>query len=114
MNWQELEGRWNQITGQVKSNWGKLTDSDIAIVAGKREQLIGKLQERYGVLKNDAETQVDEWLGKVGTPVSKPITNQTQANALKAQKAGPSRAPQAGSPADPAADPHHHNPEETR
>jgi uncharacterized protein YjbJ (UPF0337 family) len=67
MNWKEIEGRWNQITGQVKSKWGKLTDDDLAVVAGKRDQLIGKVQERYGIMKDDAEKQVDEWLQKFDT-----------------------------------------------
>ena len=68
MNWKEIEGRWHQITGQAKSKWGKLTDDDLTVVAGKRDQLIGKLQERYGVLKDDAEKQVDEWIGKLKPP----------------------------------------------
>jgi uncharacterized protein YjbJ (UPF0337 family) len=64
MNWKEFEGRWNQITGQVRSQWGKLTDDDLTLVAGKRDQLIGKVQERYGILKDEAEKQVDEWINK--------------------------------------------------
>ncbi len=62
MNWDQIAGQWHQIAGQVKSKWAKLTDDDLKNVAGKKEQLIGNIQERYGVLKEEAEKQVDEWL----------------------------------------------------
>jgi uncharacterized protein YjbJ (UPF0337 family) len=65
MNWNQLEGRWEQFAGQVKSQWGKLTDDDLKNIAGKRQQLVGKLQERYGVLKEDLEKQVNDWLGTI-------------------------------------------------
>jgi uncharacterized protein YjbJ (UPF0337 family) len=65
MNWSQLEGRWEQFAGQVKSQWGKLTDDDLKNIAGKRQQLVGKLQERYGVLKEDLEKQVNDWLGTI-------------------------------------------------
>jgi uncharacterized protein YjbJ (UPF0337 family) len=65
MNWTQIEGRWDQLAGQVKSQWGKLTDDDLKNIAGKRQQLVGKLQERYGILKEDIEKQVNEWLGGV-------------------------------------------------
>jgi len=65
MNWNQIEGRWDQLAGQVKSQWGKLTDDDLKNIAGKRQQLVGKLQERYGILKDDIEKQVNHWLGTV-------------------------------------------------
>lgn len=65
MNWMQMEGQWHQLTGQVKSTWGKLTDDDVKDISGKKDQLIGKLQERYGVLKAEAEKQVNEWLGNI-------------------------------------------------
>jgi uncharacterized protein YjbJ (UPF0337 family) len=65
MNWDQLEGQWHQVTGAAKSKWGKLTDDDVKNVAGKKDVLIGKLQERYGILKDEAEKQADEWLAKV-------------------------------------------------
>ena len=65
MNWEQIEGQWQQIKGQVKSTWGKLTDDDLKNVAGKKDVLIGKVQARYGVLKDEAEKQVDAWLAKV-------------------------------------------------
>ncbi len=65
MNWTQVEGQWLQVTGQIKSKWGKLTDDDLKVVAGKKDLLIGKLEERYGVIKDDAEKQIDEWLTKL-------------------------------------------------
>jgi uncharacterized protein YjbJ (UPF0337 family) len=65
MNWDQLEGQWGQVKAQVKSKWGKLTDDDMKMLAGKKDALVGKLQERYGILKEEAEKQIDEWLSKL-------------------------------------------------
>jgi uncharacterized protein YjbJ (UPF0337 family) len=65
MNWDRIKGQWRQWTGRLKSSWGKATDDDATNMVGKRQVLIGKLQERYGVLKDDAEKQVDGALAKV-------------------------------------------------
>ena len=64
MNWDRIQGNWKQVTGQAKEQWGKLTDDDINVVDGRREQLAGKIQERYGVAKDEAEKQVAEWQRK--------------------------------------------------
>ncbi len=69
MNWDQIAGQWHQTAGQVKSKWAKLTDDDLMDVAGKKEQLIGKIQERYGVLTEEAEAQVDDWVAMF-TPTS--------------------------------------------
>jgi uncharacterized protein YjbJ (UPF0337 family) len=61
MNWDKIEGNWKQVTGRAKAQWGKLTDDDLQIVAGRREQLAGKIQERYGVAKEEAEEQLAAW-----------------------------------------------------
>jgi uncharacterized protein YjbJ (UPF0337 family) len=61
MNWDRIEGNWKQITGKAKVQWGKLTDDDFDVIAGKREQLSGKIQERYGVAKDEAEQQISAW-----------------------------------------------------
>jgi uncharacterized protein YjbJ (UPF0337 family) len=61
MNWDRIEGNWKQVTGKAKVQWGKLTDSDFEVVAGRREQLAGKIQERYGVAKEEAERQLTAW-----------------------------------------------------
>jgi uncharacterized protein YjbJ (UPF0337 family) len=61
MNWEETKGRWNQMKGAVKKQWGKLTDDDLAVIAGQRDQLVGKIQERYGIAKEEADQQVKTW-----------------------------------------------------
>ncbi len=59
MNWDQVEGKWKQLKGNVRSKWGKLTDDDIDAIAGKRDMLLGKLQERYGYAKDQASRDVD-------------------------------------------------------
>ena len=61
MNWDRIEGNWKLVSGKAKEKWGKLTDDDIEVVAGRRDQLAGKIQERYGVAKEEAEKQLAEW-----------------------------------------------------
>lgn len=61
MNWDRIQGDWKQLTGRAKEQWGQLTDDDLTVVAGRREQLAGKIQERYGVAKEEAEKQVAAW-----------------------------------------------------
>ena len=61
MNKDILEGKWKQLKGVVRTQWGKLTDDDVDIVAGNYEQLVGKIQERYGVNKEEARKMVDDW-----------------------------------------------------
>ena len=62
MNWDRVEGQWKQMKGSVKEKWGKLTDDDLNQIAGKRDQFIGKLQERYGIARDEAERRANEWL----------------------------------------------------
>lgn len=59
MNWDQIEGNWKQMTGKVKEKWGKLTDDDLTVIAGKRDQLAGIIQERYGYAKDQAEQELD-------------------------------------------------------
>jgi uncharacterized protein YjbJ (UPF0337 family) len=61
MNWDRVEGNWKQFKGQVKEQWGKLTDDDFDQIAGKRDQLAGKIQERYGIAKDEADRQITDW-----------------------------------------------------
>jgi uncharacterized protein YjbJ (UPF0337 family) len=73
MNWDQIKGNWKQVTGNVKQQWGKLTDSDLTLVAGHRDQLAGKIQERYGIAKEEAEKQLSSWQDKVsGSWFAKP------------------------------------------
>jgi len=61
MNWDQVGGKWNQVKGSVKEKWGKLTDDDLKVIDGKRDRLVGKIQERYGITKENAEDQVAIW-----------------------------------------------------
>jgi uncharacterized protein YjbJ (UPF0337 family) len=61
MNNDQLKGKWKQMKGSVKERWGKLTDDDLDVIDGQNEQLIGKIQERYGIAREAAQKQVDEW-----------------------------------------------------
>jgi uncharacterized protein YjbJ (UPF0337 family) len=62
MNWDQVEGKWKEVKGQVKEKWGKLTDDDIDVIDGKRQQLVGKIQHHYGLAKDTAERQADEFV----------------------------------------------------
>ena len=62
MDWNRVEGNWKQLKGKAKQQWGKLTDDDLAAAAGRREELAGKVQERYGLAKDAAQKQVDDWI----------------------------------------------------
>lgn len=59
MNWDQAAGNWKQWTGKVKEKWGKLTDDDLTTIAGKREQLAGLLQAKYGYAKEKVEQDLD-------------------------------------------------------
>ncbi len=61
MNWDQIEGNWKQFTGQIKQKWAKLTDDDLQLINGKRIELLGKIQERHGITKQQAETQLDSF-----------------------------------------------------
>ena len=62
MNWEQVEGKWDQFKGTVKEKWGKLTDDDLTMVRGRRDNLVGRLKERYGLEKEAAENEVDAWV----------------------------------------------------
>lgn len=61
MNWDIIEGKWKQVKGDVRGKWGKLTDDDLEVIAGKRDKLVGVIQERYGQSRDQAEEEVDNW-----------------------------------------------------
>lgn len=65
MNREQIEGLWNQLKGEVRANWGELTDDDVERVGGNMDQLVGVIQERYGIRKEEAERQVDDWRPRV-------------------------------------------------
>ena len=62
--WEKLKGSWNQTKGAVKEQWGKLTDDDLLEIEGRRDQLVGKIQTRYGISREQAEAQVSTWENK--------------------------------------------------
>ena len=61
MDWNRIEENWKQVKGQVKEKWGKLTDDELDKMNGRRDQLEGKIQERYGMAKDQAKKDVDNW-----------------------------------------------------
>jgi uncharacterized protein YjbJ (UPF0337 family) len=61
MNWDTIKGNWNQLKGKAREEWGKFTDDDLEYIAGKRDQLVGKLQERYGYAREVAESHADDF-----------------------------------------------------
>jgi uncharacterized protein YjbJ (UPF0337 family) len=64
MNWDQIEGRWKEMTGNVQQRWGKLTYDDLTQVNGNRRELAGKIQHSYGVTKEEAEKQIDDWMAE--------------------------------------------------
>ncbi len=61
MNWDQVEGKWKEYSGKARERWGRLSDDDLQKVAGKRDQLVGKIQQSYGIGKEEAEKQVAEF-----------------------------------------------------
>jgi uncharacterized protein YjbJ (UPF0337 family) len=70
MNADQFEGKWKQLKGAVKQRWAKLTDDDVAMLSGKKDELIGRLQERYGITREQAEREADEWAQAATTGTS--------------------------------------------
>lgn len=84
MNWDAIEGNWNQVKSKVTRQWDKLTDDQLDIVSGKRERLVGKIQECYGIARDEAERQVSAWEAQYGNIFDKPA-RRTRKNADTAQ-----------------------------
>jgi uncharacterized protein YjbJ (UPF0337 family) len=66
MNWEQVQGQWKQLKGKLKMKWGRLTDDDLDVIAGQKDILVGKIQERYGLKKEEALRQVEEWNSTLG------------------------------------------------
>ncbi|HTZ75737.1 MAG TPA: CsbD family protein [Candidatus Aquilonibacter sp.] len=62
MNWDQLQGQWKQAKGKIREKWGKLTDDDLEVIAGNRDQLVGRIQERYGITREVAQEQADAFV----------------------------------------------------
>lgn len=65
MNWDQVEGQWKDVKGQLRAKWGKLTDDDLEEARGNRDQIIGRLQERYGDAKEDFREALDRLIDKL-------------------------------------------------
>jgi uncharacterized protein YjbJ (UPF0337 family) len=61
MNWDQIKGNWKQVKGVVRERWGKLTDDDVDVIAGKRDILLGKIQEKHGLAREEAEKELKAW-----------------------------------------------------
>ncbi len=62
MNWDIAKGKWKELQGQARTKWGKLTDDDLQQAAGDRDRFVGRIQQRYGIEKDKAEREVDDWM----------------------------------------------------
>jgi len=61
MNWDHIEGKWTRFTGSAQERWGKITAVDILTTNGRKDNLVGRIQERFGIARAEAERQADEW-----------------------------------------------------
>src|ERR1700722_12459428 len=68
MNWDQIQGKWKQMKGSVRQQWGSLTDNDLEMIAGNRDKLVGKLQERYGFVKEEAQKRADDFIKNLNEP----------------------------------------------
>jgi len=66
MNWDQVEGKWKEFSGKVQTQWGKLTADDLTAINGRREELEGKIQQRYGLAKDQARKEIDDWFTSQG------------------------------------------------
>ncbi len=65
MNWDQVEGKWDQVRGNLRTKWGKLTDDDLEKSGGRKDRILGKLRERYGDTKEDLEAKLDALISKL-------------------------------------------------
>ncbi len=79
MNWDQVEGKWKQYQGRFKEKWGKLTDDDLQRVSGRRDQLVGLIQERYGIAKEEASKQLDAYLTTLSADSEAAATSRQRA-----------------------------------
>ena len=66
MDWNRVQGNWKQVAGKVKAKWGKLTADDLMAINGRREELEGKIQQRYGLAKDQVRKEIDDWFTSQG------------------------------------------------
>lgn len=78
MDWNRIAGLWTEYQGIAMANWGRLTENDMTAISGSRDLLIGKLQTRYGLTKDQAERQVDDWVATLAVTAAKPLTDAAE------------------------------------
>jgi uncharacterized protein YjbJ (UPF0337 family) len=71
MDWSQVESKWEQLKGDVKSTWGKLTNDDLTFVRGQKDKLVGKIKERYGILEEQARGEVDAWVARASARIDR-------------------------------------------
>lgn len=71
MNTDQFEGQWKQLKGKVKQRWAKFTDDDLTALSGKKDELVGKIQQRYGITREQAEKEADEWASASASDVNR-------------------------------------------
>jgi len=84
MNWEQIQGQWKQLKGKLKMKWGRLTDDDLDVIAGQKDILVGKIQERYGLKKEEALRQVEEWNSTLGKESAGETAAEKNRNVRKA------------------------------
>jgi uncharacterized protein YjbJ (UPF0337 family) len=80
MNWDQISGKWSQVKGDIRQKWGKLTDDDLEVIAGSKDKLVGRIQERYGIQKEEAQRQLDNWVTTVGSSSTEKPTQEQRAH----------------------------------
>ncbi len=73
MNWDRIEGNWKTLKGKIRQQWGKLSDDDLERIAGKRDELSGRLQKAYGIGKDEADRQINEFSSRFEEETRKPM-----------------------------------------
>lgn len=88
MNSDQLEGKWKQVKGEVREKWGQLTDDDLHVIAGRRDQLIGRIQERYGIAKEEATREVDAFMRNLNAESARQSSLDEREERAKTRGAG--------------------------
>jgi len=95
VNWDEISGGWSQVKGKVREQWGELTDSDLDRIGGRKDQLVGLLQQKYGHLRAAAEHELDEWAAALKPDAPAPTASTTAPAATQPTPASEAPAPSA-------------------
>lgn len=91
MNWDQVKGNWKEFRGKVQERWGKITNDDLDVIDGRREQLAGRIQQIYGKTKEEAEREIDRFTSDCGCDKDKPVNTRVVTTAGAATKTAPNR-----------------------